>query len=76
MAVTQGGHMTRRKCIDLRSNLTPREQRRQILDRLDTLTQAIRDAKRRADSLDISNALTAALANATAAQRHMESINE
>ncbi len=62
--------------LDLRKHLTTKEQHRQILDRLDTLTQAIRDARRRADSLDITNALTAALASATAAQRYMESINE
>lgn len=56
--------------------ITAQEQRREILSRLDTLTQAIRQARARADKIEIANALSAALASTTAAQKHMESINE
>ena len=60
-----------------RRTVTAREQRQEILSRLDTLTQAISQAKARAsDDLATANALAAALASTRAAQRHMESINE
>ena len=57
-----------------RRPLTARERNRDILDRLDTLTQAIRAARAKTAEADLLNALTAALASTKAAQKHMETI--
>jgi len=57
-----------------RRSLTARERNRNILDLLDTATQAIRAARAKTAEVDSRNALTAALASTTAAQKHMEEI--
>lgn len=57
-----------------RQSLTARERHQDIIDRLDTLTQAIKAARARTGQVELQNALTAALASTIAAQRHMEEI--
>lgn len=57
-----------------RQATTPRERHQDILSRLDTVTQAIRAARANTAKAELINALTAALASTTAAQKHMEEI--
>lgn len=58
-----------------RRSQTACERNRDILDRLDTVTQAIRAARAKTAKVELINALTAALASTTAAQKHMERIS-
>lgn len=57
-----------------RRTRTAQERNRDILDRLDTVTQAIRAAWATTARVELINALTAALVSTTAAQKHMEEI--
>lgn len=57
-----------------RQSMTARERHQDIVDRLDTLTQAIRAARAKTAQVELLNALSAALASTTAAQKHMEEI--